>query len=528
MTMASGNRSVRQADQTPRFGAASYENGITVAIALSLLLFALHMLFNGRYGYFIDELYYLACSHHLAWGYVDQAPLIAVITWLERITLGDSLHALRFLPAVAAGLKVLLTALIARELGGKVYAQALACIAVIVAPVYLGIDNLLTMNAFEPLFWMGCVLIAIRIFKGGDQRLWLLFGLLAGLGIENKHSTLLFGFAFFVGLLLTPERRFFWQPWIWLAGLLALVCFLPNLLWEIHHNFPTIELLRNVQRSGRNVALSPVSFILQQVLIMHPLAAPLWLAGLWYYFRDSQGRHFRLLGWIYVILLLLMLVLSGRIYYLAPAYPMLFSAGAVAFQGFAERTPRQWAKPTYIVVLVLTGILLAPFGYFPILSVQTYIAYAKAVHFEPPRIENHPMGPLPQLYADQFGWKEMAEAVSGAYDKLPPDERKNCAIFGQGYGQAGAIDFFGSKLGLPNALSGHQSYYYWGPRGYTGECVIVMDDRPERLAQLFERYEKVATVYHPYSMPTEHFDIYLCHGLREPLATLWPELKLWD
>lgn len=196
---------------------------------------------------------------------------------------------MRFLPAVAAGLKVLFTALIARELGARVYAQALACVAVIVAPVYLGIDNLLTMNAFEPVFWMGCVLVAIKIVKGGDQRLWLIFGLLAVLGIENKHSTLLFGFAFFAGLLLTPERRFLLQPWIWLGGLLAFLCFLPNLLWEIDHNFPTIELLGNVQRSGRNVALSPVTFVLQQILIMHPLAAPLWLAGLWYYFRDSQG-----------------------------------------------------------------------------------------------------------------------------------------------------------------------------------------------------------------------------------------------
>jgi hypothetical protein len=502
--------------------------GLTVTTWLSFFLFAVHMIFNGRYGYFVDELYYLACSHHLAWGYVDQPPLIALVTWFERVTLGDSLHSLRFLPAVAAGLKVLLTGWIALELGAKVYAQALACVAVIVAPLYLGIDNLLTMNSFEPLFWMGCVLIAIKIIKGGDQRLWLLFGLLAGFGIENKHSTLLFGFAFFIGLLLTPERRGLRQPWIWGGAVLAFFCFLPNLLWEVHGNFPTIELLRNVQRSGRNTALNPVTFVSQQMLIMHPLAAPLWLAGLWYYFRDPEGRRFRALGWTYVILLLLMLVLSGRIYYLAPAYPMLFAAGGVAFQQFAERTSRQWAKPAYVVALLLTGILLAPFGYFPILPVETYIAYARAVHFEPPRIENHTMGSLPQLYADQFGWKEMAESVAQAYNRLPPDEKGRCGIFGQNYGQAGAIDFFGAKLGLPNALSGHQSYYYWGSRDYTGECMIVMDDRPERLSELFDRYEKVATVYHHYSMPYQHFDVYLCHGLHQPLEKLWPQLKVWD
>jgi hypothetical protein len=506
----------------------SQEDNLAVLAGLSFLLFALHMLFNGRYGYFVDELYYLACSHHLAWGYVDQAPLIAAVTWLERVTLGDSLHALRSLPAVAAGLKVFLTGLMVRELGGRIYAQVLACVAVIVAPLYLGIDNLLTMNAFEPLFWMGCALVAIKIFKGGDQRQWLLFGLLAGVGLENKHSMLFFGFGFFVGLVLTPERRVLLQPWIWLGGLLAFLIFLPNLVWEIQRRFPTVELLRNVQRSGRNVELGSFGFILQQALIMHPLALPLWLAGLWYYFRDKQGRRFRVLGWTYLIILLSFLMLNGRVYYLAPAYPMLFAAGAVEFQQFAEQPARQWLKSAYVAALLVTGAVAAPFGYFPILPVEKYVAYARALHFQPPRIETHNMGPLPQLYADQFGWREMAEAVAGVYNKLSPEEKQRCGIFGQNYGQAGAIDFFGAKLGLPNALSGHQSYYNWGPRGYTGECMIVMDDRPDRLSQLFDHYEKSATVYHPYSMPYQHFDVYLCRGLHGPLEKVWPQLKVWN
>jgi hypothetical protein len=496
--------------------------------ALSFGLFVLHMIFNGRYGYFVDELYYIACSHHLAWGYVDQPPLIAAVTWIERHTIGDSLHALRFLPAVADGLLVLLTGLIVRELGGRRYAQALACVAVIVAPMYLGLDNLLTMNAFEPLFWMGCALVAIKIMKGGSPKRWLLFGLLAGIGLENKHSMLFFGFAFFVGLLLTPERRFLRSPWPWLAGLIAFLIFLPNLLWEIHRDFPTIELLRNVQRSGRNSELSWAGFIGQQILVMHPLSAPLWLAGIWYFLADKSGRRFRVLGWTYLIILLCFLVLHGRVYYLAPAYPMLFAAGAVAFELFAERASRAWLKPAYLVVLLVTGALLAPFGYFPILPVNDYIAYSKALHFGPPKIENHQLGPLPQIYADMFGWKGMAESVAGAYNQLSPEDKQRCAIFAQNYGQAGAIDFFGAKMGLPHAISGHQSYFYWGPRNYTGECMIVMDDRPARLSELFDSWRKVATVYNPYSMPYQHFDVYLCRGLHEPLAQLWPSLKHWN
>jgi hypothetical protein len=496
---------------------------------LSFLLFFVHMLVSGSYGYFVDELYYLACSHHLDWGYVDQAPLIALIAWLERATLGDSLPALRFLPAVAAGCKVLLTGLIANELGAQRYAVALSCIAVIVAPLYLGMDSLLTMNAFEPCVWMACVLIVLKIFHGANPKLWLLFGVVAGVGVQNKHSTLIFGFALFVGLLLTRQRRQFAQPWIWLGGAIAFVIFLPNLLWEIHRHFPTVELLRNVQASGRNTELSWIAFLLMQAFIMHPLLAPLWIAGLCRLLRDANATGTRVFGWTFLITLLVMLVLHGRIYYMAPVYPMLFAAGAVAFQGWVEAHSWNWLKPTYVVALLITGAIFAPAAYFPMLPVNQYIAYSRLLHLAPPRIENHEQGPLPQLYADQFGWKEMAQVVAHAYFKLPPDERERCAIFGQNYGQAGAIDFFGARIGLPPALSGHQNYYYWGPRGYTGECMIVMGDRYERLSDEFESVEKVGTVFHPLSMPYEHFDVYLCRRPRfGTLQQIWPKLKNWN
>lgn len=496
---------------------------------LASLLFFFHMLVSGRYGYFVDELYYLACSHHLDWGYVDQAPLIAVVTWFERVTLGDSLPALRFLPAVAAGLKVLLTGLIALELDAKRYAIVLACVAVIVAPLCLGIDSLLTMNAFEPCIWMACVLIVLKILNGASPKLWVVFGAIAGIGLENKHSTLIFGFALLIGLLVTKSRRHFAQPWIWLGALIAFLIFLPNLVWEVHRGFPTIELLRNIQASGRNAELNALAFILTQALIMHPLSAPLWIAGLWYLLRDRNGTGLRVLGWTFLVILFCMLTMHGRIYYMAPAYPMLFAAGAVAFQNWVDRHSWSWLKPAYVVSLLATGAVFAPFAYFPMLTVDQYIAYSKLMHLAPPKIENHAQGPLPQLYADQFGWKEMAQVVADVYFKLPSGERESCAIFGQNYGQAGAIDFFGVKMGLPNAISGHQNYYYWGPHGYTGECMIVMGDRYEVLSHKFDNVEKVGTVFHPLSMPYEHFDVYLC---RRPkfgtLPQVWTRLKNWD
>jgi 4-amino-4-deoxy-L-arabinose transferase-like glycosyltransferase len=294
---------------------------------LSFVVFAAHMLVRGRYGYFVDELYYIACSKHLGWGYVDQAPLIAVITWLERVTLGDSLHALRFLPAVSGGLRVLLTGLIARELGARRFGMVLACVSVMVGPLYLGMDSLLTMNTFESLFWMGAALIALKIFHGASPKLWLVFGVVCGVGLLNKHSTLFFGFGLFLGLLLTKQRKQFAQPWIWLGGLMALLIFLPNLVWEIQRHFSTIELLRNVQRSGRNTELGPLNFLLMQALIIfHPLSAPVWIAGLVELLRDREGKGGRVLGITWLVVMTCMLTMHGRLYYPAPAYPMLFAA----------------------------------------------------------------------------------------------------------------------------------------------------------------------------------------------------------
>jgi hypothetical protein len=225
----------------------------------------------------------------------------------------------------------------------------------------------------------------------------------------------------------------------------------------------------------------------------------------------------------------IIITLSPRIYYLFPAFPVLFAAGSVAWERWLAGPPVNWIKPVYVTLMVLMAALIAP-TVIPLLTPETYVRYAAAAHLEQPRIENHRLGPLPQLFADQFGWEEMAAAVAGAYNNLPPAVRARTAIFGQNYGQAGAIDLFGPKYGIPEgtAISSHQNYFLWGPRGYTGESMIVMNDRPERLAEIFTTFRKVAEVSHPYSMPYQHFDVYYCEGLKQPLSTLWPELKNWD
>lgn len=504
---------------------ASLDIAILLSIATAKLL--VHLYASQKYGYHIDELYYLACSEHLDWGYVDQPPLVALIARIAGSLFGDSLLAIRFFPALAGTAKVLLTGIIAWELGGKRFAQILAALTVLVAPGFLAVDNLFSMNSFEALLWTACACVLIRIIKTGNQKLWIWFGLLAGIGLENKHSMLIWGVAITAGLLLTPQRQFFRTPWIWLAGLVAFLIFLPNLIWNYQHNFPFLELQANIRRSGRNAHLTPLSFFGQEILSMHPMTLPIWLAGLWFYLFSEIGKPFRALGWAWVLTAGIILALDPRVYYLYPAYPILLAAGSVMWESWLARSRLNWLKFGYPVIMVLSGALLAPFA-IPLLPVKTYIRYSKALNFEQPAIENRKLGPLPQIYADQFGWEEMVATVARVYNGLPTDLRAKTAIFAQNYGQAGAIDLFGPKYGLPKAISGHQNYFFWGPRDFTGESVIVLQGRQEQLEERFASVTRVASVYHPYSMPSEHYDVFYCRGLKQPLNEIWPMLKNWN
>ena len=225
-------------------------------------------------------------------------------------------------------------------------------------------------------------------------------------------------------------------------------------------------------------------------------------------------------------MLVAFIALKGKNYYLAAAYPMLFAAGGVAFESIT-RERGHWSRVVYVGLIVTATCLLAPMA-APVLPAQTYIRYQKAIGLEPPKAENQPTGPLPQHFADEFGWEEMAREAARVYHELPPEQRAATAIFANSYGQAGAIDFFGKKYGLPKAISNHQSYWLWGPRDYAGESVIVLgsDGRGDR--EHFASVEPVGRTYHPYSRRDEHFEIFLCRDLNTTLQALWPRTKKWD
>ncbi|HZE70001.1 MAG TPA: glycosyltransferase family 39 protein [Pyrinomonadaceae bacterium] len=517
---------------------------MVVAIAAALLLF--HCYFNNRYGYFRDEFDYLSCGDHLAWGYVDQPPLLPFLVRVSRAVLGDSLRSIRFLPALAISAVVVLTALIAREFGGRRFALVLSATAVVIAPIYLSDGSLLTTNCLEPLLWMGCVYFAILAVKR-DARYWLLFGVVAGLGLEEKYSITVLGFSIVVGLLLTKERKNLLSKWFWLGGLAAFLIFLPNLVWNTRNHWPFLELMHNIRADGRDVQLSPLEFFAQQVLLLHPLTAAIWITGLIGLLLARRLRQFRSLGWCYLVAFVAFVLLKGKNYYLAPIYPMLLAAGAVMIENAIERTRHgffvtqavslrmqtnslryaRWLKPAIIVLLLAGGAWLAPL-IVPVFSVDHFVRYMNSLPFKVPRSEHsHERAVLPQHYADQFGWEEMTAVTAQAWSRLKPEEKGDCAVFAQDYGQAGAIDFFGRRYGLPPALSGHQTYFLWGPRGYSGNCLIVLDDRKEVLDQLFDHVELVGVSDNPYALE-RNIPVFLCKGAKfGSLLALWPKLKKW-
>jgi len=501
-------------------------SGTAIIFGVALVRIVLYFFAGPNYGYFRDELYYLACGEHPAWGYVDQPPLIAWIAWLLKHTIGTSLWALRLLPAVAGAMTIILTGLLARELGGRRWAMFLASLAALMAPVSLALSHLLTMNAFDPLLWVAITFLVVRIAKSADQRIWLAVGALAGVTILNKYAILFWLSGLILGVCLTPFRESLRSVWFWLGCLLAAVISVPNFVWQWRHQFPFLELMRNVRESGRDIVLGPVAYLQAQAQMLGFVAALLVPLALLFFF-SKRGERFRALGWAYLIFLGEMMILHGKMYYVAPVYPMMFAAGAVWMEDATQRRVWVWAKPAFALAMTVICGVYAP-TILPLLSVPHFLAYEHKLGIEQQKFEHMPEGVLPQLYADMFGWEGIAQRVAEYYHTLSPEEQQKTAIFANNYGDGGAIDFFGPKYGLPKAIGSHQNYWIWGPREYTGESIIVLGEGHESNMQTkCTSYTVIGSTKDPLSRRDEWLPIYHCRGFKENLQTYWPQLKRW-
>jgi Dolichyl-phosphate-mannose-protein mannosyltransferase len=504
-----------------------FTSGAGIVACVALVRLILYLFAGPHYGYFRDELYYLACGEHPAWGYVDQPPLIGWVAWVLQHTIGTSLWALRLLPALAGMATIVLAGLLAREFGGGRWAMFLASVAALMAPVSLALSHLFTMNAFDPVLWTVLAVLLVRIAKSGDERLWLAVGVVAGITILNKYGVIFWLAGAVVGVCLTPMRRSLGQRWFWLGCAIAAVIALPNFLWQWRHQFPFLQLMHNVRESGRDIVLAPLAFLQAQAQMLGFVAALLVPFALLYFFSE-RGRRFRVIGWAYLIFLGTLMALHGKMYYVAPVYPMMFAAGAVWIEGVTEGRMWVWVKPVLALAMVaICGIYLPTI--LPILSVPHFLAYEHATGIEQQKFEHMPEGVLPQLYADMFGWEGIAQRVAAYYHTLSPEEQRKTAIFANNYGDAGAIDFFGPKYGLPKSIGGHQNYWVWGPREYTGESMIVLGEGNEwNMQTKCASYSVIGSTEDPLSRRDEWLPIYYCKGFKWNLQEIWPEMKRWN
>ncbi|MGE5343640.1 MAG: ArnT family glycosyltransferase [Candidatus Omnitrophota bacterium] len=493
----------------------------------SLLTLILHLIAIKGYGYFRDEFYYLSCSDHLDFGYVDQPPLSIIILKGIRLLFGDSLVAIRILPALGASLFVFLTGWMTRELGGKKFAVALASAAAFAPLGNFFLFSFYSMNFIDYLFWSALILIVIRIIKTGNPKYWLLFGLISGLGLQNKISVLFLGFGMAAGLLLSGERKHIRSIYLWIGAGIAVLLFLPYVIWNVTHDWATLEFMSNAEKY-KNVHQSPLEFLIGQFRYNSPFTLLVWLPGLFYFFFSKQGKNYRLFGWMYLAIYILFTIRNAKDYYFGGIYPILFAGGAILWEIWLNR--KQWycPKPVLISLILISALVLSPFT-LPILSEEGMIKWAGMMGMRYKPQEHHEMGRLPQHFADMHGWQEMVKKVANAYYSLSPEERKECIIYATNYGVTGAVNFLGRQYGLPPAFSGHNNCFFWPPEDRTGNVIIIIGGRKENHEKGFRSVIEVDRTHCPYSMPYENNKpIYICRGLKRPLAEIWPTTKNFD
>lgn len=487
------------------------------ATILGLATLALHLWVNGSYGYFRDELYFIVCGRHLAWGYVDQPPLVPLVAWASDAAF-HSLRGLRLLPALAVAASTALTVAAARMLGGDRYAGWLAGLAVLAGGA-LQLDGvLLTTSTLEPLTWLACALAIIRADR--EPRWWWAVGVIAAIAFLAKYMIAAYLGSLAAGLLATGQRRVLahWRPWA--AGLLAGAIVAPNLIWQAANGWPFLAHSAELA-AHKNIPQSPAAFLLDEIMTMGPATAPVWLAGLAAFAFWRRFAHLRWVAIGWVVLIAAMVAAHGKPYYPAGAYPLLLAGGAVALEAWLSRTLRA----ALAAVLVVGAVVTAPLV-MPVLPVKNFIAYEHWLGLQPSTGERIKLGVLPQYFADMFGWRELAELVGTAYDALPAEDRRRAVFFGRNYGEAAAIDVFGAPWHLPPAISGHESYFFWGPRGHDGSVVLVLGGSREQLLKSFRSVEPVGRLDNPLGMPDESGQtLWLCRDSIKTLQQAWPLLR---
>ncbi len=416
---------------------------------------------------------------------------------------------------------------------------------VIATPMYLTVHYVFSMNAIEPLFWTGLAYVVLLAVKRANPRLLIWVGVLLGFGLLNKYSVAIFALALALGLLFTEHRKLLASKWLWMGLGIGFLTFTPHLNWLIVHHFPFLEWQRNIRIGLPSPSLpfldwqhnvpSPPQLIqysawqfISQQLFFTGTASLMWLAGVVFFFGTSQGKPYRFLGWAFVITLAFIAAAHGKCYYAAPVYAVAIASGAVILEKWSARGGWERFRAPLAAAIIAGASLLSPM-FIPLLPIDSLVRYQTKIGMHPTADQQYMLSsPLSPYFTLQFGWPTLVAKVASVYGRLPPDEKSHATIFGRTYSDASAVDFFGKQYALPKAISGHVSYYLWGPGKNASDVVIFVGYTPRDVAPFCNQLEIGEQMYDPYAYPDEmNKPVMVCRGLVVDLQKQWPRFKLW-
>jgi hypothetical protein len=492
---------------------------LLLILSFAFLKLLLHFMANSNFGYHRDELLYLALGEHLDWGYKEVPPFIAGISSLSVYLLGDSVFAIRIFSTLFSSAIVFLTGLCALEMGGKRFAIVIACIAVIFSPAFLASGYLLQPVVFDQFFWLICAWLTIRYIKTQKTVPLYWLGAAAGFGMLTKYTIAFFLLALLIGLLFTSQRKLLINKAWWIATAIAFILFLPNLIWQMNNDFPVIRHMNELRETQLNY-IKPVDFLIEQLMV-HATFSLVWLSGLISLFAMKYLKNYRFLGIAYLVIILLLVLLKGKVYYSFGAYPMLFAAGGIALDQLLSSLSRV-LKLAFLSLITVPSLLFLPVV-VPILPFQSTLKFFRFTSDELNirflvKWEDQEYHATTQDYADMVGWEEMAQHVSKAYYKIPYQDRSQTTIFANNYGQAGAIDHYRKKYGLPQAVCLNSSYALWSPESIlTRHIVYIEDEFPNELAPMYKKVVKIAEIKNPYAREKGTSIYLLSYPIKDPM-----------
>jgi len=502
-------------------------SSVTLVIILGAVVkFAMHMYIAPGYGFFGDELYTIALSKHLAFGYVDLPPLVPVLVALSRALLGESLFAMHIVPALAGSATLVFVCLIAKEFGGKAFAVLLSAIGFIFVPLWLSLDSIFCYDSIDQLVLAGFLYTLVRFLRSGNKRLWILLGLIAGVACMTKMTILFLGPGFLAALLVSKYRKDLLTPWPWLGAALCVVVVSPYLFWQIANHWPTLEYWNNYGTLRVYQASIP-QYLTNVLAYMNPFFLPLWIAGLYRIFRRLDGVDYSFLGVLFLVTLVLEFILHASTRMIGELFVPLIAAGAVFVEEKLDGI--RWEiglKTATTLYLLVTGVYILPSS-LPILPLDRFQSFygdtGKPLYQSVKEFNGAPSY-YPLLLSGRIGWEKITQDVAGVYDKLPAQDRAMVGIYADFWMDASAIDLFGPQYGLPHAVSGSLTYYLWGP-GYSWDVMIIITTKTNPLAVFFDKCEFQATAQRGFDAPSGPISIFVCRKPKISADKIWSSLK---